>query len=145
MNTRIITFLTVIVLAAMGLILALNLSNLFLPLPAQRYLSFNDVKGIALDYKGQSYTLNFEQQNDLIDHVNRFLAVGKQKQPDPNARIDFGSITVYLFNAPNIILKPIGLEKENLIFLVPEWNQSGYLLDVSNGALKELIDETFDH
>lgn len=146
MNNKILIFMTALVLVGVGILLMINLKAIFQGKPlSQIYLNYNEVRGVAVQYKGKPYTLNFEQQNTFIDIVNRFIPIEKIESRSPQ-KPEFEKIIVYQFNnKPDIIFTPVAYQNENLVFSVPVLQPQGYLKDVSEGKLSKLISETFDH
>lgn len=142
-GNRFITYLTLLVLAGMAIILMFNISNLFTGSVNERYLSYNGVRGVAVEYKQKLWTLNFEQQNQLIDWINRAIPIGKLGKPERGG-VPYNRIVVYRFNAPDLFITPIGYDGDNLVLEAKEWNPSGYLLDVSRGSLDTLLQSTYD-
>lgn len=138
------TYLTVLVLLGMAVILMLNFSRLVTQEKNERYLSYNGVRGMALDHNKQLWTLSFEQQNQAIEQINLCLSIGKGARSQSHKTLDFGRLTIYRFNAPDIYLTPIAYDGDNLIFESKEWNPDGYLLDVSGGAFDALLRSTYD-
>jgi|694.fasta_scaffold38217_3 hypothetical protein len=145
MSNRSLIYLTSIVIAAMAFILLVNLVSLFSPAPKETYLAFNDVKGIAVEHKKIPYTLNFEQQNRLIEYLNLSTPSMDTKPPLQGATsLNFDRILIFRFNGPDIILTPLSFLDDNLIYLAPDWNLKGEMQDRSHGKLKSLIAQTYD-
>ena len=145
MSNRTIFILTFAVLAGMGILLAMNVLSFLGGHPAgQTYLKYNDVRGIAVGHSGLLYTLNFQQQNDVIELINRSAPIteikaGKRQQPN------IEKIVVYLFgNQPPLTITPIAYVNENLVFSVPAWSHDGYFMDLSDGDFHKLLAQTYD-
>lgn len=144
MSNRILVIFLIIAVVGILLLLAINSSHLFSSAPHKGYLSRGETRGIELYHQGKPYTLNFEQQESLIDLLNRATPVEKvevdlQSKPP----LDFEKIVIYRFNAPNIILTPIGYKDNQLLFSVPEWSQKPFQ-DNSQGTLRTLLSHTYD-
>lgn len=138
------TYLTLLVLIGMGIILMLNFTRFITQEKNERYLSYNGVRGMALDHNKQLWTLSFEQQNKAIEQINLCLPIGKSAQHQDGKPLDFGRIVIYRFNAPDLYLTPIAYDGNNLVFESKEWNPDGRLLDVSGGAFDALLRSTYD-
>lgn len=145
MNNRTLVFMTVLVLTGMGVLLGLNLASLMKGKPiSQVYLQNNDVRGMAIRHNQLLYTLNFNQQNELIQMINQSdkiinIPEGNRQKPDVE------SIIVYQFGgAKDLEITPLTYVNNNLVFSVPQWNPEGYLMDVSEGNLKRLLSQTYD-
>jgi hypothetical protein len=136
--------MTALVLIGMGVLLSLNLVGIFSgQFSSQTYLKHNDVRGIAVKHHDLLYTLNFRQQNDVIDFFNRSVQI--REMPTGNRiEIPIQQIIIYLFNATDVVLTPIAYLDNNLLYSAPQWNADGYLLDLSDGALKDLLSQTYD-
>jgi hypothetical protein len=128
----------------MGIIIALNITTLLNPSPVEKYISFNDVNGIEVVHNKIPYTLNFEQQNKLLEYLNVSLPIGKEKFPSNKESLDFDKIVIYRFGAPEITLIPLAYYQQNLIYEAPGWNPKGYMQDISEGQLRTLISQTYD-
>ncbi|MDP1881055.1 MAG: hypothetical protein Q8K60_08980 [Parachlamydiaceae bacterium] len=145
MNNRTLFILTGVVLFGMIGLLALNLASIIKGRPpAQTYLKYNDVKGMAVGYHDLLYTLNFNQQNEVIDILNRSVRIVGLK-PGKHQKPTIDKIVIYLFEHESpITVTPIAYIDQNLVYSVPEWNQDGYLMELSDGILHKLISQTYD-
>jgi hypothetical protein len=137
-------FLTLLVVICSLVILGLNLSYIFTASKNEKYLGFNDVRGMAIVHRNLPYTLNFEQQNLMVEHLNQSLLINKNPPVANPSQLNFSELIIYRFNAADIHLIPIGYEDENLIYTVPEWSGHGFFQDISAGNMKSLIEETYD-
>lgn len=145
MDNRTVVILTVAVIFGMCILLALNLTNILTGQPEnQTFLKYNDIRGMAVEYHQQLFTLNFTQQNQVAAILNQAVRTmgikpGKRKKP----AID--KIIIYQFNnQPDIIVTPIAYIGSNLAFSAPQWNANGYLIEVSEGELRDLLSQTYD-
>lgn len=145
MNNRTLVYLTGFVILGMVVLLGLNMTNLLKgQSKTQTYLKYNHVRGMAIDHQKLLYTLNFQQQNEVIDILNESVRVvgvkpGKRKKPD------FEKVIVYQFDGkPDLIIKPIAYVGNNLVFSVAEWNPEGYLMELSEGKLQTLLSKSYD-
>ncbi len=144
MSNRTLTYLSIAVVACIGLLLVINLIPSIQGISSGKYLQLNDVRGSAVQHKGLLYTLNFDQQNHLVDWLNHSVAVKSDSyKKDPDMEIE--KIVVYLFNKPDLEIEPIAYSNGNLVFSSPKWNASGLFIDTSNGVLKQMLSETYDH
>jgi hypothetical protein len=143
-NNKSIFIMTGVVFLAMAILLAFNLTHVFSNPKVEKYLPFNDVKGTAIEHKGGLYTLNFDQQNSVIEYLNLSIPVGKEALDSHQGPLNFTKLIIYRFNKPDLVITPIQYEGNNLIFSSPEWNHNGYLKDVSYGHLKNLLATTYD-
>lgn len=130
----------------MGVLFALNLGILFTgSSPTQKYLKYNDVRGMAVKYQNLLYTLNFAQQNAVIDILNQAIPFAGVTS-EPTQPSDIQQMIVYQFEGkPDLILTPIAYINEQLVFTSPAWNPKGYFMEVSGGQLKTLLSQTYDH
>lgn len=145
MSNRTLLYLSFVVLGGMAILLALNISYFFTGKSInQTYLKYNAVRGIAVDHQQLLYTLNFEQQNSVIEMINRSVPVAEVK-PGQRQKPAIEKIIVYQFeNLPDITLTPIAIVNGNLVFSVPQWIQDGYLMDLSDGDFQKLLAQTYD-
>lgn len=145
MSNRTLIALTVLVIVSMLVLFGLNLSSILTGQPPnQTYLKYNNVQGIAIGHNRLLYTLNFQEQNQVIEILNSAVAVNEiksGKRTPPN--ID--KLVIYSFqDKPEIVLTPVAYVDNNLIFSIPDWVPHGYLMELSDGSLKELLSKTYD-
>lgn len=148
MSNRTLTFLTLCVLLGIGVLLAINLMTILPQTSSKEYIERGQVRGSAVQHDGKPYTLNFQQQNALIDHLNHAIEIKKSATPELAAttpKLEIEKIIFYRFNANNIEITPISYDGNNLIFSAPDWNRNGLLQDTSAGQLKTLLSQTYDH
>lgn len=132
---------TLVILSVLLLITAFF--NLRTP-PSQKLLSYNDVNGIAVERNGIFYTLNFQQQNELIGFFNHAIALDPPllslSQNEHLTQPSYTKITVYPFDRPDIEITPVAYIDDQLLFASKTWNEGKQLLDTSKGALKQILE-----
>jgi hypothetical protein len=145
MNNKTLLYLTLLVLFGMAILFAINMTSILTGQPEnQTYLKFNDVRGIAVAHNQLLYTLNFEQQNRIIDILNRAVRVVGVK-PGKRQRPTIEKIVVYQFdNKPDLIINPIAYVDQNLVFSIPQLEKDSYLMELSEGDLQQLLSQTYD-
>jgi hypothetical protein len=161
MNSRSTTLImTIAVLAGFAVILLMNMAT-FLGIEHSKYISPNNVRGIAVEHKGLLYTLNFDQQNSLIDIFNRSVPITQtmveKRKAEGEANSEIRRIVIYQFNAPDIDVHLIGYvnklnsapskaEKDPLalVFSSPEPNSQLLLEETAPGELQQLLSHTYD-
>lgn len=77
----------------------LTLSPIFFEPIENGEFSNHDISGIAIIHKGKEYTLNFNQQNQLLKVLN------KKRPLTEMENLDFEKIIIYRFNKPNLNLE----------------------------------------
>jgi hypothetical protein len=121
----------------------MNTFSFLLNVAPEKYLSQNNVRGIAVEHKGKLFTLNFQQQNDFITYINQAFKAGNAISPQPSTAIN--KIVIYQFeNKPDIDITVYGYIDNDLIFSTPAWFSNELLRDKSQGALKTLLSQTYD-
>lgn len=143
MSNKTLIYLTIGVLVGMGLLLVINLLSI---LPStqghpDQYLPVQEVRGSAVVYKDKAYTLNLEQQTELVSLLNQVRPATKKTGMTPP---DFQSIIIYRFKKPDLIITPIGYEGNTLLFESPEFGKDTLFEDSSAGRLKSLISTAHD-
>lgn len=151
MNSRNVFFMTFAVIIGIVVILAMNIVSA-LGIHKSKYLSPNDVRGIAIEHKGLPYTLNFEQQNAIVELLNHSKPISKEipKTEKSLAQPNFEKIIIYRFHAADIEIHPIAysLKKDKgdaLVFSSPELYSKGFLQESVPDDFKKFISKTFDH
>ncbi len=106
-----------------------------------KYFGPNDIRGSAIVYKGKPYTFNFLQQTRFIDFLNRTITVGTLESH--NTKLPFDKIVIYLFGGKEIELTPVDLSDDNIYFSAPALQKDGYVQDVTQGRLLQLLKGTY--
>lgn len=145
MNNRTLVYMTCLVILGMMVLLALNMTSILTGQPlGQAYIPNNHVRGMAVSHNQLLYTLNFNQQNKVINILNqsvRVVGVKPGKRQKPNIE----KIIIYQFDdKPDLVINPIAYIDKNLVFSVPEWESEGYLMELSEGDLENLLSKTYD-
>lgn len=162
-SSKITAIMTGVVLLGFAIILAMNVASMLGVIPS-KYISPNDVSGIAVEHEGKLFTLNFAQQNELVDIFNRSKAISKEnfeKRKIQKELPNFNKIIVYTFNEKNIEVKPIGYvsnstsntQNQNtqissnlsMVYSAPDWNKDGFLEESSSNEMLSLLQSTYDH
>lgn len=144
MKSRLTLYMTIAVLVGAAIILAMNAASTLGIAPAYQYLSPNHVRGMAIEHEQKLYTLNFEQQNFLIDLFNR-STLADQKEVQKASNTGFSKIIVYRFNTSELEIQPTGFTSDNrFIFSTPFWNSGHYLIGSSPEDLKQFFEKTYD-
>jgi len=145
MNTsNSILIMTGLVVFAVFVLLFVNLIPFFSTTPPANFISLNDVRGSAVMHAQKPFTLNFEQQNQLVDYLNRTVTVKKSDYSQPDKNLGVQSITIYRFKAPDLEITPIAISDKNVVFSAPEKNPDFYFMDLSAGSLLKLLQSSFD-
>lgn len=144
MSNRVLFGMTGLVILCILVLLLLNAVPLIWTPKVETYLKYNDVRGMAVEHKKKLYTLNFEQQNDVIGFLNKSIPVGNSVAKDKSPKLEITKIVVYRFGKTDLVITPIEYNNHNLIFSSPDWNQDGLMKDVSKGGLEDLLAQTYD-
>jgi hypothetical protein len=80
------------------------MTPLFFVQPQEKNISYNEVSGIVIERQGIFYTLNFEQQNQILKYLN------EQESSDSffiknQQNLDFEKMIIYRFNEPEIVIQ----------------------------------------
>lgn len=141
MRSRSLFFGTLFLLGALVLLFGFDLWEALQPGAPQHYLAYNDVRGSAIEHNGKLYTLNFDQQNALVDFLNHALPSAAEVINQPAS---FTQIVIYRFNKPDVLLTPIGYASGALLFAVPALANNQLLSDSSHGGMQKLLTKTYD-
>ena len=161
MSKRLTLTMTLAVLAGFGILLMMNVAALFGVLPA-RFISPNDVRGMAIEHNRKLYTLNFDQQNGMVEIFNRLIPVSEEmiakRTVVPKKPLEIQKITIYRFNQPDIEILPIAFVSKSLsvtskeeetdtiscVFSVPAWNPNGLLEESATDSAYKILINTYD-
>ena len=145
MSNRTLLVLTSLMFAGLVILVALNMTDILLgQSPNQFFIKYNDVRGMAVSHQQKTYTLNFQQQNQVIGFLNQATALDKLES-DQHLSLDVQKLMIYQFNGkPDIILTPVADFENDLVFSVPVLVKNGYLMESSEGNLQTLLTQTYD-
>lgn len=142
MSNRTLQLLIFLSIAAVVFLLAINFLPYITSKNSDLKLNFQDIKGVSVVYNGKTFTLNGTQQATLVSGINAAIPIGRTEftaETIPN----YGQFEIYFFkNDVKLTLKPVGLMGKNLVFKVPEWNRDGWIKDVTDGELLDLLKDS---
>jgi hypothetical protein len=136
---KIIYALTGIVAGLIAVIFVFTLIELFTSYRSNTYFNPNQVRGMAVFHNAIPYTLNFDQQNEVLNYLNEAIVVQEKGNVE---KAPFDKIVIYRFEQPELALEPIGVLQDNIIFSASSWNGNGYRM--TNSSLSDLITQTYD-
>jgi hypothetical protein len=145
MKSSLVNTLCMLAIAGISFIFLINFLDLTNRevLGRQSFLAPQEVRGMDLFHKGKPYTLNFEQQNSVIEMLNRALPIVRI-EPSELSPTTLEKLTIYRFNEDTISLIPLGLIDDNIIFKSTGDFTGNFLRDISLGRLKTLLDSSYD-
>jgi hypothetical protein len=161
MNSRFTLLMTIAVLVGFAVIIMINIAS-FLGIVPSKYISSNDVRGMAVEHHDLLYTLNFEQQNTLVDVFNRSIPVteamveSRKMTAIPPIAPQIQRIILYRFSGPDIEIRPVAYvaksssvdaepeEQLTFVFSVPAWNPTGLLEEAASDELYRILSKTYD-
>lgn len=163
MSRRITIIMTIAVLSGFMIIVLVNIASMVGFIPA-KFISLNDVKGVAVEHKGELYTLNFAQQTLLIDVLNRSFVVTQEDVDKKKIHFsdapEIDKIIIYRFNEPNVQIEitPVAyvskkanvlvnnpLEDVNIVFSAPLLSPHGLLEEYNDDEVYKMLKTTYDH
>ena len=99
---------------------------------------------MAIEYNNKLYTLNFEQQTQVIQILNHVELSSERLVNGSHEKksFDYNRLIIYLFEEPNIEVIPIRQDKEHVIFEIKE--QNGSTKEIKNSQLHALLSQTFE-
>lgn len=145
----------ILVIIGFLVIIGMNIAGSFGILPA-KYISANDVKGVAIEHDDKMVTLNFEQQNAVIEILNRTILVSPEEakkiiHTDP---IPVSKIVIYRFKGDDVEVKIVGylgknskIESERMItmvFSVPQWNKSSLIEESFPNEMLKVLSKAYE-
>ena len=144
MSNRTLLILTVIVIIGMGVILALNVMPVFFQDAPPKYLTPGEIQGSAAQAGNAFYTLNFEQQNALIDAINASSKVETAQEGRKDTSFAIEKIDLYFFTGKTLSLKLSTTTDNELLFSADEPPMEGIFKENTKGALKKLLNQAID-
>jgi hypothetical protein len=145
MRNQTVFTISLLVIIGLCVLFTINISSIMKGKNVdETYVKYNGVRGMAIEHNKLLYTLNFDQQNDVIGMLNRSVRVVGVK-PDKRQKPDIEKLVIYQFgDKPDIIITPIAYINNNLVYSAPAWNVDNYLMELSDGGLQKLIAQTYD-
>lgn len=145
MTTRTKIFL-IMAFVSIGAAFLLNMLNFVgqQPETTSLYLQPYDVQGMAVEHNGWLYTLNFDQQNAVVVGLNQAVKIKKNSTFLEGERPAFAKLHIYRFKNSVLEILPLAYVGENLVFSAPFWHPEGWLMDTTDGDLKDVLNKTYD-
>lgn len=145
MSPRTITALIVLFFVATGVLFFLNFMEIYAVKADEKYIAFNDIRGMAIFHSDKPYTLNFEQQTESVRYLNEAKTVDKMEISPNTSPLNISRIVIYRFGKQmDIDITPIAYLNDELVFSAPLWEKEKYLKENSRGKLKKLLSQTYD-
>jgi hypothetical protein len=140
MKSSTLTLLVGVMVAAVALLLLVNFFSIYLQPDAKRFIKPGEVKGISVFHGEKEFAANSRQQNDIISILNQSVRLKPDMvQKDEKQQIAYSKIVIYRFDQPEIVITPIEVVKNQLIFSCPEWYPEGYMREVGPGNLNAIL------
>lgn len=144
MSNRATGVMLFLVFIAFGLLVMINTPGIFRGATKDQILTRSSVLGMATLHEGKLYTLNFEQQNQVLDILNRSLKIDSDRYlSGKHPKFGYDKLIIYLFDGKEISITPIAFENQQLIFQSPALNSKGLLRETGPGELNPLLTKTF--
>lgn len=143
MNARNAIYATVIIIVLVGLLLLRSSVQIIPENRMNTLLQPNDIRGMEVVYKGLPYTLNFDQQQEMLELINRCIPVTKISA-SPSLLPSFKKIVIYFFGKPTIELNQADFTENEFYFQAPGLSADGFLMDVSGGRMFQLVESAHD-
>lgn len=102
------------------------------------------VKGIAVEKEGKVYNMSMRQQMTALSFLDRAEPVDKKDYPTKNDNMGFNRLIIYRFNQPDITLTPFAYDDKNIVFEAPIIGTGSYILEMSGGEFKNLIQKVIE-
>lgn len=142
MSNKTITTLTFIVIAAMGILLVLNIKSLLPGGDYGTYLKSGDVVNITIVTETNQFVLDEEESALFIKYINRAVPVERIREIGKKEYPAAQKIIILMKDGEKETLTPIVYVDKDLIFSAPQWNPKGYMMDLSDGEIKGVIQTT---
>lgn len=142
MDSRTLTYLLILAVAAIALFLMNRSTSVFTPAQDDKFISPYDVRGMAIVHAGKPFTLNFNQQNACVDGLNRALPITRLR-PQSAINLPFEKLVIYRFDQPDINLPLADLADGTLVFQAQDWNPGGYLTEITVGDMWKMLSQAY--
>lgn len=126
-------------------LILLKLTTAFWFSDGDNFLSAGSVQGVTLKSHGKIYPLNLEQQNRIISILRKATAADDDllsTQPTPPS-ID--KLIVHSLDIPDVDVIPLGYVDGNMVFQMERWQPEGFMVENSDGELKEILQKAIGH
>ncbi len=142
MSNQVIRILTIVVIVAMSFLLLFNLKKWLPGGTSEPYLQSKTVTSITIVEEGKEYPVATGALPNFIGYINHSVPVEGIRKEGKKEKPRFEKIVIVRKEDVDAIITPILYVDDNLIFSAPQWNPHGYMLDLSDGYLQELILKT---
>lgn len=144
MSNRMTLIFSFIIIGCIAVLFLAQYLPLIWAVENEPFISHNGTRGIAVEERGNLWTLGFEQQNAFIDALNSGEEVPKSVLPD-SSLFPFTRVIVYQFNnKPDLVFYPANLEGETILFQAPKLLKDGYIREGSKGQLLQMLNQSYD-
>lgn len=135
--------MTAVVVVGIFILLTMNFIQFIMPSSHGR-LALGDINGMAIEHNRTLYTLNLAQQMEVAAILNAASPTSFKTTSGQESPKNIQTIFIYGFGTtPTIEIVPLSYVNNNLVFAVPDWDNSEFI-ESSNGKLKELLANSYD-
>jgi len=104
----------------------------------------DDVRGMVVVNQGVPYTLNFTQQNDLINFLNQMQEISEPNGYSEGKNLPFDELIIYHFDTPDDIVRGKVFEGEWTVLTFDTDNYLRYLSNRPRTDFLEVLKEAYD-
>lgn len=144
MNNQSLTLVSLLILGCISALIISQFVPSFWNLTTETYSTYDGTRGSAVEHKGKLWTLNFDQQRELISSLDRGHEIGYELIKKDASLFPYNKIVIYQFGKPDIVFTPINYQNGDIVFSAPEILENGYLLAGGSSKLKDLLSQSFD-
>jgi len=105
-------------------------------------LQADNFQGSSVEKDALSFTLSFEQHQMLISSFSKALPFKAGTPLD--TKVGFSEIYLYRFNAPPLVVEPVGYENNNLVFSSSDWEEGALFVETSDGLLRASLQQAVE-
>ncbi len=103
------------------------------------YFDYDDIKDIAIQYNGEFFLLDSEQQEDVIGILNDAIPATEELLNTSPETPEFEKVIIHSHKGIDYDILPLGYVNNKLIFQVVRFKAQAYHIEDSGGELRSIF------
>lgn len=146
MSNRTLTVLMIAMIGAVAALFLINYGVVFQEAVTPPLIAKKEVRGVSIEHKGKVYTLNFDQQNAVIEVFNNALKVGPESYfPKDKKSFEFTRVLVHRFDKPDLEMTPYGYTAGELLYRIPALYSEGLFEEAGPRPITPILKEAYSN